>query len=79
MAGPVNTLLIDGSFEELVNELATYIDNLKNAGDTTLATEIAPLLEQSKKDDVLKKLVLASAALHNAPEKGEQICVFSES
>lgn len=36
-----------------------------------LHSECAQLLEENKKDDVLKKLVTASAVLNSAPEKGE--------
>ena len=73
MAGPSNTLLIEGSFEELADELAHYIDDVrKKQGDsnTSTASEIAPMIEQSQKDEILKKLVAASPILNQAPEKG---------
>jgi hypothetical protein len=72
MPGPVNTLLIDGSFEELSDELAHYLDDRKRQGDdgTSLQADIAPLLEQGQKDEVLRRLVAASAVLNSAPEKG---------
>lgn len=76
MPAPINTLLIDGSFEELSDELAHYIDEIKKRQgeeNSSLHTEIAQLLEQSQKDDALKKLVTGSAALNSAPEKGECI------
>jgi hypothetical protein len=75
MPGPVNTLLIDGSFEELSDELAHYLDDRKRQGDdgTSLQAEIAPLLEQGQKDEVLRRLVAASAVLNSAPEKGNFI------
>ncbi|KAI4129976.1 MAG: hypothetical protein LQ338_001982 [Usnochroma carphineum] len=72
MPGPSNTLLIEGSFEELADELSHYLDEVKRKqGDTNTAiqTEITPLLEQNQKDEVLKKLVTGSAALNSAPEK----------
>ena len=75
MPAPTTTLLIEGSFDELVDELAQYIDNLKKAqGDegSNLQAECAQLLQENKKDDVLKKLVTGSPALNQAPEKGEQ-------
>lgn len=74
MPGPTNTLLIEGSFEELADELAHYLDDVKTKdGDakTTIQTEIAPLLEQNQKDEVLKKLVTGGAVLNSAPEKGQ--------
>lgn len=73
MPGPSNTLLIEGSFEELADELSHYLDDVrKKDGDTNTAiqTEIAQLLEQNHKDEVLKKLVTGSTALNSAPEKG---------
>ncbi|KAI9832377.1 MAG: hypothetical protein M1819_004365 [Sarea resinae] len=70
MPGPTNTLLIEGSFEELADELAQYIDTVKNIDDGTgVEAEISPLLEQGQKDEALKKLVTGSAALNAAPEK----------
>ena len=73
MPGSVNTLLIDGSFEELSEELAQYCDDIKKKqGDDTsnTRTEITTFLEQGRQDDVLKKLVTSGAALNAAPEKG---------
>ncbi|KAK8168105.1 eukaryotic translation initiation factor 3 subunit M [Phyllosticta citrichinensis] len=72
MPAPTNTLLIEGSFEELADELAQYLDALrKSQGEESSAvqSEVAQLLEENKKDEVLKKLVTASAALNSAPEK----------
>lgn len=72
MPAPSNTLLIEGSFEELCDELATYIDTLNNAQgqETSIQSEIAPLLQDGKKDDALKKVVTASSVLNSAPERG---------
>ena len=73
MPGPINTLLIEGSFEELADELAQYLDTIKKSkGDegSKIQTEVAPLLQENKKDDALKKLVTGSASLNSAPEKG---------
>lgn len=82
MPAPTNTLLIEGSFSELAEEFAQYIDSLRKEGN--LQSEIAPLIqpireqEQSEsepnleqRDEVLKKLVGAAAVLNGAPEKGE--------
>ena len=73
MPGPANTLLIEGSFEELADELAHYIDEVQkkqNPDNANVQTEIAPLLEKGQKDEALKKLVTASDVLNTAPEKG---------
>lgn len=54
-------LFVDGSFEDLAQEMAEYL----KIGD-----EVRPLLEQSSaKDEVLSKLVGASAGLNSVPEK----------
>ncbi|KAJ5088239.1 Eukaryotic translation initiation factor [Penicillium angulare] len=80
MPAPSNTLLIEGSFAELAEEFAQYVDALQKEG--SLQSEIAPLLqpireqEQSEgepdlkqRDEVLKKIVAAAAVLNGAPEK----------
>ncbi|MCJ1421848.1 hypothetical protein MMC32_008215 [Xylographa parallela] len=72
MPGSTNTLLIEGSFEELSDELAHYIDEIrKRQGDAgaSLQADITPILEQGQKDEALKKLVTSSAVLNTAPEK----------
>ncbi|KAJ5728666.1 Eukaryotic translation initiation factor [Penicillium malachiteum] len=80
MPAPSNTLLIEGSFAELAEEFAQYIDALRTEG--SLQTEIAPLLEPIRQqeqsegepdlkqhDEVLKKIVAAASVLNGAPEK----------
>ncbi|KAI2732285.1 hypothetical protein DTO012A7_4815 [Penicillium roqueforti] len=80
MPAPTNTLLIEGSFTELADEFAQYIDALRKEG--SLQSEIAPLLEPlrqqeqsegeadlKQRDEVLKKLVSSATALNSAPEK----------
>lgn len=77
MQGIPKLSLVEGSFEELALEFATYIDGLRGDG-STLASEVQPLLadvEQTEgakptdKEAVLKKLVTASSVLKSAPEK----------
>ncbi len=73
MPGPTNTLLIEGSFEELADELAHYIDDVRkkqSEDGATIQAEITPLLEQGQKDEALKRLVTGSTVLNTAPEKG---------
>lgn len=73
MPEPANTLLIEGSFEELAGELAQYLDNLKKTPSedgSSVHGEVMRLLEQNQKDEVLKKLVTVSTILNSAPEKG---------
>lgn len=73
MPGPTNTLLIEGSFEELADELAHYVDEVKkkpNEDGSSMQSEIAPFLEQGQKDEALKKIVTGSTVLNTAPEKG---------
>lgn len=74
MPGPTNTLLIEGSFEELSDELAHYIDEVQKKqtpDDANTQAEITSLLERGQKDEVLKKLVVGSEVLNSAPEKGK--------
>ncbi|RFU35174.1 hypothetical protein B7463_g1122, partial [Scytalidium lignicola] len=60
MAPALQQVFIDGSFQELAQELAGYLN---------IGPEIEPLLAENKKDEALKKLVMASTALNSAPEK----------
>ena len=82
MPAPTNTLLIEGSFSELAEEFAQYVDALRKEG--SLQSEIAPLLEPirqqeqsegepdlKQRDEVLKKIVAAATVLNGAPEKGK--------
>lgn len=77
MPGPANTLLIEGSFEELCDELAVYLDGVSSAQEqqTSVQSEIQPLLQENQKDEALKKIVTASPVLNSAPERGaEMLC-----
>ncbi|KAI1382287.1 PCI-domain-containing protein [Hypoxylon crocopeplum] len=53
-------VFVDGSFAELAQEMADYLH---------VGEEVKPLLEQGEHDDVLKKIIIASSALHSMPEK----------
>lgn len=77
MPGVLKLSQVEGSFEELATELATYLDGAKGEG-ATLSSEIAPLLADAEKperpketdrDAVLKKLILASSVLNSASER----------
>ncbi|KAK5109898.1 hypothetical protein LTR85_002028 [Meristemomyces frigidus] len=78
MPGIPRLSLVEGAFEELATELATYLDGIKGEGSTVLS-DITPLLadpekaeggrQETDKDGALKKLVTASSALNNAPER----------
>ena len=72
MPGAVNTLLIEGSFEELCDELAVFLESAAKAQEqqTTVQQDVEPLLREDKKEDALKRIVTASAVLNNAPERG---------
>jgi translation initiation factor 3 subunit M len=60
MARTSQQVFIEGSFADLAQELAEYLN---------IGPEIQPLLAENKKDDALKKLVTASIALNSTPEK----------
>lgn len=53
-------VFVDGSFNELAQEMADYI----HIGD-----EIKPLIEKDQQDEVLKKIIIGSTALNAVPEK----------
>ncbi|KAF2669690.1 PCI-domain-containing protein [Microthyrium microscopicum] len=69
MAVSTNTLLIEGPFEELADELAQFIDEQKKEGDEKIQPAVQKLLEDGKKEDALKKLVSQAVVLNSAPEK----------
>ncbi|QIW98018.1 hypothetical protein AMS68_003536 [Peltaster fructicola] len=77
MPGLPKLSLVEGAFEELALELATYLDTLRG-DDSKVVAEVSPLLANTEKEDrpqetdkeaVLKKLVTASSALNSAPER----------
>lgn len=83
MPAPTTTLLIEGSFSELAEEFAQYLDALRKEESSSLQSEVAPLLEPirqqeqneqepdlKQRDELLKKLVAAATVLNSAPEKG---------
>lgn len=67
-----NTLLIEGTIEELSDELANYIDDLRQKQNVegSIQPEVNSLLQEKKVEDALKKLVGAASILNSAPEKG---------
>lgn len=84
MPAPTTTLLIEGSFSELADEFAHYLDALRKNDSPSVHADIAPLLQPlrqqeqnddqpdlKQRDEVLKKLVGSAAVLNSAPEKGE--------
>nr|POE63236.1 eukaryotic translation initiation factor 3 subunit m [Quercus suber] len=77
MPGIPKLSLVEGAFEELAQELAAYLDNLKGEG-STVAADVVPFIADSEnsarpqetdKDAVLKKLVIASSVLNSSPER----------
>jgi translation initiation factor 3 subunit M len=83
MPAPTNTLLIQGSFTELCEELAQYLDVLRKDEGSSIHADVLPLLEPlrqqeqngeqptlQQRDEALKKIVAAGTLLSNAPEKG---------
>ncbi|KAK2768754.1 hypothetical protein FQN54_000610 [Arachnomyces sp. PD_36] len=51
MPVPTNTLLIEGSFAELAEELALYIDNIRKNAEGGLQPDVAPLLEKLRQQE----------------------------
>ena len=84
MPAPTTTLLIEGSFSELAEEFAQYLDALRKDDASNIQADIVPLLQPPRqreqneeqpdlkqRDEILKKLVSGAASLNAAPEKGE--------
>ncbi|KAK5090524.1 hypothetical protein LTR05_000697 [Lithohypha guttulata] len=79
---PVSTLLIEGSFAELAEELAQYLDTLDEGAGiaNSIESELGQIREaesqetgntsgQKAKDDVLKKIITKATTLNKAPER----------
>ena len=65
-----NQVFIDGTFDDLADELASYIDNVTKVEEAEgVRAALKPLLEAKQKDEALKKLITASRALNAAPER----------
>lgn len=82
---PVSTLLIEGSFAELAEELAQYLDTLDEGAGiaNSIESELGQIREaesqetgntsgQKAKDDVLKKIITKATTLNKAPERGKR-------
>lgn len=79
----ISTLLIEGSFPELAEELAQYLDSLGNGEGvfSSVEAELSQIREaeshetqdgtsiQKLRDDVLKKIITQATLLNNAPER----------
>lgn len=58
MPGPSNTLLIEGSFTELSEELAQYLDTVsKSEADSGVQSEIAPSLTEIREKEQAEEAV----------------------
>lgn len=86
----ISTLLIEGTFPELSEELAQYIDSLSEGAGVyaSIEPELSQIREaeadessetastQKLRDDVLKKIITKATLLNAAPERGkEKICI----
>lgn len=79
-----STLLIEGSFPELAEELAQYLDTLSESAGvhSSIEGELTQIREtesqespdsakiQKLRDDVLKKIITKATLLNSAPERG---------
>jgi len=81
------TLLIEGSFPELAEELAQYIDSIDEGA--AVSSDIAQDLDnirqaeaqdtpdvnsiRKSRDEVLKKIVTKATTLNGAPERGKHL------
>lgn len=69
MPAPTNTLIVEGTLEELADEMGVYIDNLRKEGEP-IQPQVNKLLQEGKQEDAFKVLVGSSSVLNSAPEKG---------
>lgn len=70
MATEINTLMVEGTFDDQIIELAQYIDTISKTNPSQgLSLDIENFVENDQKEEALKKTVAASAALSSAPER----------
>lgn len=88
----VSTLLIEGSFPELAEELAQYLDGLSEGAGVvnSIESELNQIREIESqetpdtssipklRDDVLKKIITKATILNAAPERGRDRCCEEE-
>jgi hypothetical protein len=67
MPAATSTLMIEGSTEELAEELAGFIDTLQKS--EPIQGRVAELIRDGKVEDALKILIANADALNSAPEK----------
>lgn len=63
-------LVVDGSFDEQIIELATFIDSL-SADETKVQENVQQHLEKDEKEEAIKTVVNSSAVLNEASEKSK--------
>lgn len=59
-AQPMQFVFVDGSFGDLAQEMADTLH---------ISDDVKPLIEKDQKDEVLKKIIIASTAMNTMPEK----------
>ncbi|KAI5780521.1 hypothetical protein EDC01DRAFT_276897 [Geopyxis carbonaria] len=70
MESQINILMVEGSFEDQIIEMAQYIDTRKGTSPNEgLALEVEKLVEEEKREEALEKIVAVSGVLSSSPER----------
>lgn len=62
-------LVVDGSFEEQIDEVATFIDSL-DQNESKVQEKVEQCLQQDDKEAAIQAIVESSSVLSSASEKG---------
>lgn len=65
-------LVVDGSFEDQIDELATFIDSLSQE-ESKVQEAVEQALQQDDKEAAIRSVVQSSGALGHSSEKGWQL------
>lgn len=63
-------LVVDGSFEDQIDELAAFLDSLSSE-ESNVQEKIQQCIEQDDKEAAIEAIVNSSDVLNNATEKSE--------
>lgn len=63
-------LVVDGTFEEQIDEIATYLDSL-DQNESKVQEQVEQHIQQDDKEAAIQAIVDSSSVLSNASEKGE--------
>ena len=65
-------LVVDGTFEEQIEELAQYLDTLSGDESTKILNQVNSAIEEEDKEAAIRHIIDSCTLLQSASEKGNQ-------